>query len=1220
MTIKNLFDPNKNISRSIEKVITYSYSLSQEARLKSEISEYVVTNSIDQQFEDLLLKMEAAMDVGQKNEVGVWVSGFYGSGKSSFTKYLGFAFDDRITIDGTPFIRHLQDRLKRQQTKSLLSNVAKRFPAAVLMLDLASEQVAGATMAEVSTVLYYKVLQWAGYSRNLKVAALERRLKKEDRYSEFLDAFKDAAGGEDWSSYRNDELVVDSLIPEIAHKLYPTLFKTPTSFTTESSEIVVFENDRVREMLDIAREASGKEYIIFIIDEVGQYVGPRPNLILNLDGLAKNLKDIGDGKVWIIGTAQQTLTADDAKAALNSPELFKLNDRFPIKIALESNDIKEICYTRLLGKSPEGEAKLGDLFDQYGQQLRQNTKLVDARVYGIDFDRKTFIDLYPFLPAHFDILLHLLGALAKSTGGIGLRSAIKVVQDILIEGSEDRPAVAEQAIGWLTTTVTLFDALDKDIKRAFASLHVSVEKAIKYRFSHSDLHQNIAKTVAILQILGNLPVTRQNVASLMHASIVGPSQTDAVGKAIEDLINDPIVPFGEQDGNLCFYSEKLNDIEQERSQVALRGVELRRIVTKTLTSVYAPLPTTQLHGSYSVSTGLKAQTEGSVPTSLAGDRNQIQTIVELVDPKLIDSARIRLTDESRQNSSKFNIYLIGRTTPEADELTADIHRCNEIANRYRNDPDQEIREYCNGQADRAEQLSSKLRSQIQRSLLQGSFIFRGQVIAVDTMATELLDAARKHLSAVSSQVFDRYAEAPMRAGTELAERFLRVGNLSGITSALDPLSLVQTQGGRPSIRTDHLAMVSIRDYIDRNGAVDGKRLTDVFADAPFGWSADTLRYIVAAMLVAGEIKLKVAGREVTVNGQQAIDALQTNNTFRNIGISLRGGDRPSNDILARAAMRLTELTGDTVVPLEDDISKVTTKLFPQLQHQYGPLTEKLRGLSLPGVDRLQNLTYEINDILLTDASDAPRRLGNEQSELFDSLKWAAEVKLNMGQGLEQILHDLRQHCTALENLPNVALVTALKEELSEALVLIKERLQQVDFYRFAVDFSASLTNIRARIRDTVIAMKDLLKTRIQESELDLKRVPEWIKLTQQEQTELLGNLDRLVVEVAPDLAGLTTMLNSDYELQSQVQSLKHRIERLGQQRIKEDLERVQADIPPGEIPEVRQPVERSIKASTKITTMEDLDALIMQLQQLRGELKYAHAFALNLELQDEGDA
>ncbi len=118
MNIKQLFDPSKNIHRSIEKVITYG--VSQEARLRSEISEYVVTDSIDEQFENLLLKMEAAMDVGGENEVGVWVSGFYGSGKSSFTKYLGLAFDDNIKIDGVPFFQHLQDRLKRQSTKALL--------------------------------------------------------------------------------------------------------------------------------------------------------------------------------------------------------------------------------------------------------------------------------------------------------------------------------------------------------------------------------------------------------------------------------------------------------------------------------------------------------------------------------------------------------------------------------------------------------------------------------------------------------------------------------------------------------------------------------------------------------------------------------------------------------------------------------------------------------------------------------------------------------------------------------------------------------------------------------------------------------------------------------------------------------------------------------------------------------------------------------------------
>ena len=616
MQIKSLFDPTRDIHRTIEKVITYAAS--QEVRLKAEISEYIVTDSIEEQFERLLTRMQMALDAGDDNEIGVWVSGFYGSGKSSFTKYLGLALDDQAQIDGVPFLKHLQDRLHKPQSRALLSAIAKRYPAAIVLLDLASEMLAGATMEDVSTVLYYKVLQWAGYSRNLKVAALERKLRKDGRYDEFRGLVKEELDV-DWEDVQNDPLVIDSLLPEIAHTMYSQLFKSPTAFSTEATEFVRFENERVEEMLEIVRETTGKDVVIFIIDEVGQYVGSRRNLILNLDGLAKNLKEIGDGKAWIIGTAQQTLTEDDPRTALNSPELFKLKDRFPIQIDLESRDIKEICYRRLLGKSPEGAKMLGELFDRHGQALRHNTKLQDARYYDSDFDKGAFTNLYPFLPAHFDILLHLLGALAKSTGGIGLRSEIKVIQDILIEeGLENEKPMADNTVGWLATTVTLYDALEKDIRRAFPSIYRAVGKAA-LRFPDSRLHQDVAKTVAALQILNNMPITPQNVASLMHPSIDSTTQRDEVNAAIDDLTNDAIVPFGEKDGSLSFFSEKLNDIDQERGQITLRSIETRRIQNEALRDAFSPLPSTRLHGSLVVTSGLRTTT-GTMVSSLAGER------------------------------------------------------------------------------------------------------------------------------------------------------------------------------------------------------------------------------------------------------------------------------------------------------------------------------------------------------------------------------------------------------------------------------------------------------------------------------------------------------------------------------------------------------------------------------------------------------------------------
>src|SRR5690606_34626435 len=101
-------------------------------------------------------------------------------------------------------------------------------------------------------------------------------------------------------------------------------------------------------------------------------------------------------------------------------------------------------------------------------------------------------------------------------------------------------------VGVLVTTVTLYDALEQDIERANRSVHNAVKKAF-VRFHDSTLHQAVAKTVALLQILKNMPVTRHNVASLLQSSVEGASERDAINKAIEDLIKDPHVPLGEQD-------------------------------------------------------------------------------------------------------------------------------------------------------------------------------------------------------------------------------------------------------------------------------------------------------------------------------------------------------------------------------------------------------------------------------------------------------------------------------------------------------------------------------------------------------------------------------------------------------------------------------------------------------------------------------------------------
>ena len=1206
--IRTLFDASKGLDRRIEKVITYGSN--EEKNLKAEISEYVVTDHLCESMHELLERMQTAMNSNEENEIGVWVSGFYGSGKSSLSKYIGMALDDRITVDGAPFLQHFSDRIRDARTKALLNTVAKRFPASVVMVDLASEQSSGASMEDVATVLYYKVLKWAGYSRNLKVASFERRLKKDGRYDEFEQKFSEMLDGETWQTYQDDPSVVDFIIPELAHQMYPKFWPHSDSFKTDYEEIVFTVEQQAQEIIDIVRETSNKEYCIFIFDEIGNYVGPREKLIFKLQGFAQIIKQLGKGKVWIFGTAQQTLAEDDKSAALNSPELYKLIDRFPIDIRLKSSDIKEICYLRLLGKSADGENQLKALFESNGQSLRHATKLEGNKFYEADVDEKSFVNLYPFLPAHFELLLNLLGVLAKSTGGIGLRSAIKVIHDVLVEGIDDQAPIADQNLGWLATSVTLYDALEKDIGAAFATKHKAVGRLYQSNWYDSANHQGVAKTVALLEILNNLPITRQNVAALMHGNVTNQSQKDVINQAIEDLINDPKVPLAEKDGELTFFSEKLNDIEQERHQLRLPSIELRKIISSALRDVMSPLPSVSLNGSRSVQTGIKYNNESGLVSSLNGDRNPIQTVIEFVSSTDFDVARTRLVDASRHSNNE--IFLLARTSAEIDELVNEAYRCDEIANRYRNETEKEIKDYCKTQKDRANNLIGQIESKLRRNLINGEFIFGGNATAVEGYSQELLDACKKHLLDAAKQVFNRYQEAPVQVNTNVAEKFIRADNLSLITAEIDPLTLVEKTGGSFSINESHQAITSIKDYIETRGGVDGKVLSDHFARPPFGWSQDTLRYLVAAMFVGGLVKFKVAGQELTSSGQKAIEAIKTNNTFKNIGVNLRD-DRPSPEMCMLASERLTELTGDSVFPMEDDISKAAVKYFNKAQHDFGSLAAELRNLGIPGDDKAQSLRNDLASMLMSDCSDAPQRLGAEESQVYQSLLWATAVQLSFKQGLDKTIKSLSELITSVNALPSSGIPGELKQSANEEIEVFNEKIKKADFYELSADFNSTLTSLNTLIASTVVDMQKQQELSIEQVQTEITNHIDWNELTVDEKDQELKRFDSLGLTVSQDIKGLKQLISQEFNISQKLKdvnaSVSHKAQVKRVQRVAEEKAKYEKE------GKVNQKIERKVTIPKRVTQKAELEQLIQMLQQLKGDLELNSDIEIHLNFE-----
>ena len=509
-TIKQLFSPRRPIDRTIEKVI--DYYVQEEKRLAQEISEYEITENIESCFRKFLEVYSEGVGGGHVPEVGIWVSGFYGSGKSSFTKYLGAALDSSKTIQGRPFLDLLCERFSRNEIPAMLRTISKKHPAAVILLDLGAEQLVEDTAVAVSTVLYWKVLQWAGFSKEKKTAQLEFTLERRGLYDEFKNKFKERYGSE-WEEYHNDPLIGVARAAEIVPAVLPEDFPTPESYRNLRFEEARDVRDLAEEIIDLCRRKTGLENIIFLIDEAGQYVAPRGELILNLDGLSRNFRELGKGKVWIVATGQQTLNEIVEKALHNSAELNKLRDRFPISITLYAGDIREITHRRLLEKSEEARDRLKKLFNEHGQSFLNHTRLTGTALFKGDPDAETFIRLYPFLPQHFDLLLELIHNLARSTGGIGLRSAIRVIQDVLVDKSRvlspDSVKLAERELGVLATVDHFYDTLRTDIYKELPHAVENVDRIIRI-FGADSMEARVAKVVAALQIIDNLPRIREH--------------------------------------------------------------------------------------------------------------------------------------------------------------------------------------------------------------------------------------------------------------------------------------------------------------------------------------------------------------------------------------------------------------------------------------------------------------------------------------------------------------------------------------------------------------------------------------------------------------------------------------------------------------------------------------------------------------------------------------
>ena len=603
--IKDLFDSSKDINRKIESVVTFGANTKDD--LEAELSEYVVTDKLKDNYINVMERIRDAFNHGS-NEVGVWVSGFYGSGKSSFAKYLGYSFDKSVVLsDGQTFGARLMNKIGSPQAKAL-NKILQQFNPIVVMIDLLVKMKAGqGQRAPISDIMYYEALKELGFkTTELKLIALELLLQKYGKYEEFLNRVRED-NGEGWEEVVENPLAGLGIGSTLAHELLPNIFRTEDTLIDMDVDSVMNEEERFDCLLRLVKEKKGNDKVIFVLDEIGLYMNDKKDLI-SLQETMQILENDFKGKVWVIGTTQQTLTANSSDSA---NEIFNklLDAYFPIHVYMyiEADDIKEIVTRRLLGKSVDGKAYLTKQFHELDPQLNFATQFQDLQdrfVYNEQPDVESFVNLYPFLPVHIEMLLNLLKKLASRSGGVGLRSVIRLIRDILVDKN-----LVDKPIGTLVTPADFYDIFKTDLEdNGYNEIVQAAKKAITM-YIDNPLAVRICKTIAVMQLLDDFKLSRDNIVALLYDKLGAVVKPTEVQQLLDEMKDNESITLQKVKGVYQFMTNAILNVQSERSRIQAKPEEKREVLVNVVKHVLSPLHSVQIFSSFTVRPSIEL-TEG----------------------------------------------------------------------------------------------------------------------------------------------------------------------------------------------------------------------------------------------------------------------------------------------------------------------------------------------------------------------------------------------------------------------------------------------------------------------------------------------------------------------------------------------------------------------------------------------------------------------------------
>lgn len=953
MIIEQLFQ--EDINRKINGVVKVDQNATDV--LVQELDEYVITKDLKKHFISFFNNYSESFNA-PTSDIGVWISGFFGSGKSHFLKMLSYLLENK-EVQGIKTVERFRKKFEDDPETFKLIESATQGETDTILFNIDIEGFMNKDKTAVLRVFAKMFYNYLGYyGEDLKVAKLEQFIAKQGKTEEFHRVFEEI-NGQAWLDSRDTFVFFEDDVVDSLEKVLGMSKESARNWFNGTEEIEISIAQLVSEIKDYVDTKDDDFRLLFMVDEVGQYVGGDTDLLINLQSLVEKIGSECAGKVWVVCTGQEAID-DIIKAREN--EFSRIQARFKTRLSLTSSSADEVIQKRILKKKSDVEPVLEKLYKENESVLRNlysfSDALLDIKGYT---DSSDFVRNYPFLPYQFIIMQKVFseirkhGNSGKHLSG-GERSMLSGFQEAA-QKIKDRDITTLAPFYLFYDTVHTF--LDYSIRRVIERCQKAADNGHGIKSQDVD----VLKLLYLIRYVDDIPANLDNIVILM-ADDIGLdkiSKRESVRESLDRLYSQNYI--GRTGETYNFLTDEEQDVQREIYRNT--QVDTSAIVERIGQLIFGDIYTNKKfrHGKYDFSFD---QMVDNTNIGSATGAMKLRTMTVAADP--MDKDRLRLSSESTSDQA----IVVLDETPYYDSLEKAMKVRKYVKQRNLSQLPKSIQDIIRYHQDEATRYETLAKEDLEKAIVNADFYVAATKVEIKSGdAKSKLDQALEYLVKQVYKDLDLInknaeSEGEIRDVLDGVEKDVLIGGLRPNQEAADKIE-------------DYLTMQSNRKLPTSMADVQSR-----YQNSPYGWKEIDIAYVTAMLIFDQKVTIKYGGQVINKNNPNLVDMLRKKSEIGKTSIEKRqeiaaNKIRRVKDII-REYFDLMDLPED-----EDGLVSFISEKFEKEKARYEELESRYKVRKYPDHRLLLDAIKLIDDVLsqTMDNIALVDKLLEEENKLFD---------------------------------------------------------------------------------------------------------------------------------------------------------------------------------------------------------------------------------------------